>query len=123
MLKMNDIKNLLQHNKITEFVKLNKLTPKDIAEFANRNTKWAGKLFQNLDPKHAAKAFKLLQNEQQEEVIKALPEAKAAELLKSTEQAISTIALTVGFADQSHFSNSFRQLAGLTPAQFRRAHR
>src|SRR5580698_2012641 len=83
MLKMNDIKNLLQHNKITEFVKLNKLTPKDIAEFANRNTKWAGKLFQNHDPKHAAKAFKLLQNEQQEEVIKALPEAKAAELLNA----------------------------------------
>jgi len=83
MLKMNDIKNLLQHNKITEFVKLNKLTPKDIAEFANRNTKWAGKLFQALDPKHAAKAFKLLQNEQQEEVIKALPEAKAAELLNA----------------------------------------
>ena len=83
MLKMNDIKNLLQHNKITEFVKLNKLTPKDIAEFATRNTKWAGKLFQNLDPKHAAKAFKLLQNEQQEEVLKALPEAKAAELLNA----------------------------------------
>jgi magnesium transporter len=83
MLKMNDIKNLLQHNKITEFVKLNKLTPKDIADFANRNTKWAGKLFQNLDPKQAAKAFKLLQNEQQEEVIKALPEEKAAELLNA----------------------------------------
>jgi magnesium transporter len=83
MVKMNDIKNLLQHNKITDFVKLNKLTPRDIAEFANRNTKWAGKLFQVLDPKHAAKAFKLLQNEQQEEVIKALPEEKAAELLNA----------------------------------------
>jgi AraC-like DNA-binding protein len=48
---------------------------------------------------------------------------KAAELLQSTEQAIATIALSVGFADQSHFSNSFHQLAGVTPAQFRRAHR
>jgi|HubBroStandDraft_2_1064218.scaffolds.fasta_scaffold21563_3 magnesium transporter len=83
MLKMNDIKNLLQHNKITEFVKLNKVTPRDIADFANRNMKWAGKLFQALDPNHAAKAFKLLQNEQQEEVIKALPEEKAAELLNA----------------------------------------
>ena len=83
MLNLNDIKNLLQHNKITDFVKLNKLTPRDIAEFANRNTKWAGKLFQNLDPKHAAKAFKLLQNEKQEEIIKALPEEKAAELLNA----------------------------------------
>jgi magnesium transporter len=83
MLKMNDIKNLLQHNKITEFVKLNKVTPQGIAEFANRNAKWAGKLFQALDSNHAAKAFKLLQNEQQEEVIKALPEEKAAELLNA----------------------------------------
>ena len=80
---MNDIKNLLQHNKLTEFVKLNKVTPRDIADFANRNMKWAGKLFQALDPNHAAKAFKLLQNEQQEEVIKALPEEKAAELLNA----------------------------------------
>jgi magnesium transporter len=80
---MNDIKNLLQHNKITDFVKLNKLTPRDIAEFANRNTKWAGKLFQNLDPKHAAKAFKFVQVDKQEEIIKALPEAKAAELLNA----------------------------------------
>ena len=83
MLKMNDIKNLLQHNKLTEFVKLNKLTPRDIAEFANRHTSWAVKLFQNLDPKHAAKAFKYVQNEQQEEIIKALPEEKAAELLNA----------------------------------------
>jgi magnesium transporter len=83
MLNFNDIKNLLQHNKITEFVKLNKLTPRDIAEFANRNTKWAVKLFQNLDPKHAAKAFKFVQTEQQEEIIKALPEEKAAELLNA----------------------------------------
>jgi magnesium transporter len=83
MLKMNDIKNLLQHNKITDFVKLSKLTPKDIAEFANRNTKWAGKLFQALDPTHAAKAFKLLQNEPREEIIKELPEEKAAELLNA----------------------------------------
>src|SRR3984885_5986071 len=83
MLNFNDIKNLLQHNKITEFVKLSKLTPRDIAEFANRNTKWAVKLFQNLDPKHAAKAFKFVQTEQQEEIIKALPEEKAAELLNA----------------------------------------
>lgn len=80
---MNDIKNLLQHNKITEFVKLNKLTPKDIAEFANRNTKWAARLFQALDPTQAAKAFKLLQNEPREEIINEMPEEKAAELLNA----------------------------------------
>ena len=80
---MNDIKNLLQHNKITEFVKLSKLTPRDIADFANRNTKWAARLFQALDPNHAAKAFKLLQDEPREEIINELPEEKAAALLNA----------------------------------------
>jgi magnesium transporter len=83
MLNLNDIKKLLQHNKIADFVKLNKLTPRDIADFTNRNTKWAVKLFQHLDPKHAAKAFKFLQNDKQEIIIKSLPEEKAAELLNA----------------------------------------
>jgi len=83
MLNLNDIKNLLQHNKITDFVKLNKLTPRDIADFTNRNTKWAVKLFQHLDPKQAARAFKFLRNDKQEIIIKSLPEEKAAELLNA----------------------------------------
>src|ERR1700761_756425 len=83
MLKMNDIKNLLQHNKITDFVKLSKLTPRDIADFTNRNTKWAVKLFQHLDPTHAARAFKFLRKKKQEVIIRSLPEEKAAELLNA----------------------------------------
>ncbi|HWK06897.1 MAG TPA: magnesium transporter [Puia sp.] len=83
MLNLNDIKNLLQHNRITEFVKLNKLTPRDIADFTNRYSQWAGKLFQHLDTKSAARAFKFLRKNKQEEIIKALPEEKAAELLNA----------------------------------------
>jgi magnesium transporter len=83
MLSFNDIKNLLQHNRITEFVKLNKLTPRDIAEFANKHTKWAGKLFQQLDAKNAAGAFKYLPKDNQETILKSLPEEKAAELLNA----------------------------------------
>jgi magnesium transporter len=83
MLNLNDIKNLLQHNRITDFVKLNKLTPRDIADFTNRNTKWAVKLFQHLEPKNAARAFKFLRKSKQEIIIKSLPEEKAAELLNA----------------------------------------
>jgi magnesium transporter len=83
MLNFNDIKNLLQHNKITDFVKLNKLTPRDIADFANRHTKGTTKLFQHLDPKHAARAFKFLRQKKQEDIIKSLPEEKAAEILNA----------------------------------------
>jgi transcriptional regulator of acetoin/glycerol metabolism len=48
---------------------------------------------------------------------------KAADLIEGSEQALVSIALAVGFADQAHFSRSFHALVGLTPSQFRRAHR
>src|ERR1700744_6545945 len=84
MLNLNELKNLLQHNKLTEFVKQNKLTPRDIAEFTNRHTpQWAVKIFSHLDTKSAARAFKFLRPNKQEDIIKALPEEKAAELLNA----------------------------------------
>jgi transcriptional regulator of acetoin/glycerol metabolism/AraC-like DNA-binding protein len=48
---------------------------------------------------------------------------KAAELLKQTEQPLTAIAQSLGFADQSHFSRSFHWLVGLAPSEFRRSHR
>jgi AraC-like DNA-binding protein len=48
---------------------------------------------------------------------------KAAELIERSEQLLVNIALAVGFADQAHFSRTFHTLVGLTPCQFRRAHR
>ena len=83
MLKLNDIKNLLQHNRITEFAKLNKLTPRDIADFTNRHSQWAVKLFQHLDTGNAARAFKFQRKKKQEDIFKSLPEEKAAELLNA----------------------------------------
>src|SRR6185295_15923714 len=84
MPSFNDIKNLLQHNKLTEFVKLSKLTPRDIAEFTNRHTpQWAVRLFQHLDAKNAAKSFKFIRKKKQQSIINALPEEKAAEILNA----------------------------------------
>ena len=83
MLNLNDIKNLLQHNRITDFVKFNKMSTRDIVDFTNRYTNWAVKLFQHLDPTHAARAFKFLKKNKQETIIKSLPEEKAAELLNA----------------------------------------
>ena len=83
MLNLNDIKNLLQHNRLTEFVKINKMSTRDIVDFTNRYTQWAVKLFQHLDPAHAARAFKFLSKKKQEVIIKSLPEEKAAELLNA----------------------------------------
>lgn len=49
--------------------------------------------------------------------------ARAQQLLAETDLALTEIALTTGFADQSHFSRCFLQWVGLQPAAFRKRHR
>ena len=44
---------------------------------------------------------------------------RTMELLSDTDMSLSEIALAAGFADQSHFSNIFRQLTAMTPRGFR----
>ncbi len=43
----------------------------------------------------------------------------ACQLVSTTNIALAEIAMTCGFADQSHFSATFRRQVGLTPARFR----
>jgi transcriptional regulator GlxA family with amidase domain len=43
--------------------------------------------------------------------------------LADTDEPIAAIALAAGFADQSHFTNVFRALTGLAPADYRRRRR
>jgi AraC-like DNA-binding protein len=45
--------------------------------------------------------------------------AKAIDLLLETNQDLTTIALDLGFSSHSHFTASFRQLAGFTPHRLR----
>jgi AraC family transcriptional regulator len=45
---------------------------------------------------------------------------RAMEQLRNSRAPLAEIALTNGFADQSHFSNLFRRTVGLTPSQYRR---
>jgi AraC family transcriptional regulator len=53
------------------------------------------------------------------EFLRSLRVEHARRLLASTTQTLTDIALDCGFADQSHFSATFRRLTGLTPAVFR----
>ena len=45
--------------------------------------------------------------------------ARAAELVSWTDQPLTAVAHAEGYADQSHFAREFRQLAGLSPRQYR----
>jgi len=53
------------------------------------------------------------------EFLRSLRVQHARRLLSSTTQTLTDIALDCGFADQSHFSATFRRFTGLTPAVFR----
>ncbi len=45
----------------------------------------------------------------------------AAGELSTTERPLADVAATAGFADQSHFTNAFRRLMGVTPGAYRAA--
>ena len=47
----------------------------------------------------------------------------AARQLVQTDASLATLALEAGFADQSHFTRSFKRRTGLPPGKYRRAHR
>lgn len=46
----------------------------------------------------------------------------ASHLLASTNMPLAEIASVCGFADQSHFSSTFKRTVGMTPARFREMH-
>jgi AraC family transcriptional regulator len=47
---------------------------------------------------------------------------RAKELLRDTSDPIADVALSVGFSSQSHLSNWFRRLVGVTPSTYRKTH-
>ena len=48
---------------------------------------------------------------------------EARRLLENSSRSCADIASELGFTDQSHFTRHFREVAGITPAQYRRARR
>lgn len=57
------------------------------------------------------------------EYVRQLRIERAAQELGGTTRSIAEIAMTAGFADQSHFSNVFRRQTGMSPSAFRRSMR
>jgi AraC family transcriptional regulator len=44
-------------------------------------------------------------------------------MLLNSRHSLSEIAMQNGFADQSHFTKTFRRVTGTTPADWKRVHR
>lgn len=47
---------------------------------------------------------------------------RAKDLLRDTARPIADVALSVGFSSQSHLSNSFRRMVGVSPGVYRKVH-
>lgn len=72
-------------------------------------------------PAHLARSFRRCYGSTVGEYQRRLRVEYASRRLSETQTSILSIALTAGFADQAHFSRTFRNHTGLTPGRFRAA--
>jgi AraC family transcriptional regulator len=74
----------------------------------------------DLSAKHFARAFRQSTGMPPHRwlIERRIDRAKA--LLVGDDQSLAEIALTCGFADQSHFTAAFRKVVGATPGSYRR---
>jgi AraC-like DNA-binding protein/quercetin dioxygenase-like cupin family protein len=73
-----------------------------------------------VDRAYLARAFRRCRKETMGEMLRRLRASRAAALLGSTALAIADVALSSGFADQSHLTRVFHRQTGLTPMAYRR---
>lgn len=73
----------------------------------------------NLSPTYFASAFKQAIDISPHQYVIQQRVERAKVMLKKTDFAISDIALQVGFSSQSHLTQQFKRITGITPKQIR----
>ncbi len=73
----------------------------------------------NLSPTYFATAFKQAIDISPHQYVIQQRVERAKLMLKKTDLAIADIALQVGFSSQSHLTQQFKRLTGMTPKQIR----
>ena len=71
-------------------------------------------------PTHVARVFRQFENCTAGDYIRKIRIEKARQKMICSNQSLVEIALETGFADQSHFTRSFKNLIGITPTEYRR---
>jgi AraC family transcriptional regulator len=74
-------------------------------------------------PNHLARSFRLVHGVTIGGYVRNLRIQDACSKLSATDLPMTEVALACGFSDQSHLSRLFRRYMGVSPRQFRRAHR
>ena len=72
-------------------------------------------------PSHLAREFRRHEGVSVGEYARRARLELAAMALRRTDDAIASVALAARFCDQSHFTNAFRRVFGVTPAEYRRS--
>ena len=72
-------------------------------------------------PFHFSKVFRRFHGQTVGEFIKRLIVQFSCRQLFDPDVELSSVALSAGFGDQSHFTRSFKELTGMTPGSFRAA--
>jgi AraC family transcriptional regulator len=72
-------------------------------------------------PVHLARVFRMQERQTPGDYVQRLRVRSACELLRNREISLAHVAADCGFADQSHFTRTFKRIVGTTPGAFRRA--
>lgn len=70
-------------------------------------------------PRHLARKLKELTGMNTEEVLRYKKYLQAVNLIHYTNLSLTEVAYSCQFADQSHFINTFKSLAGMTPGEYK----
>ena len=73
----------------------------------------------NIHPVHLARSFRQAYGCSLGEYLRQLRIESVSQQLVASKTPLSEIALAAGFADQAHFSRTFKKQTGMTPAEFR----
>jgi AraC family transcriptional regulator len=74
-------------------------------------------------PVHLVRTFRRFYRSTVGEYLRRLRIEFASQQLAGTDTPLADIALASGFADQCHFTRTFKRLTGLTPARYRALYR
>lgn len=100
-----------QIRKVKAYIDENIARPMPIAEISQ---------LVRLGPSHFQRSFKKSLGVSPHAFVMQRRVHRAQTLMLTTQEALSAIALTVGFSDQAHFTTQFRRATGVTPGKWRR---
>jgi len=74
----------------------------------------------NIHPTHLARVFRQFERRTVGDYVREVRIEYARQRMLRSNEPLVEIALAAGFADQTHFTRSFKRVTGMTPSEFRR---